>query len=87
MVTKIFDVFSPSKGKDDKTRWLPVGTLFVNKKENGKISRSLRLNMFPENRFMLFESNIPKKKTEVVTKTITKVEEPKEVDEFDIEDE
>jgi hypothetical protein len=86
MVTKIYDIFSPSKGKDDKTRWLPVGTLFVNKKANGKISRSIRLNVFPEQRFLVFESNIPKKE-KVVAKTITKIEEPKEVEEFDIEDE
>jgi hypothetical protein len=86
MVTKIYDIFAPSKGKDDKTRWLPVGTLFVNKKDNGKISRSIRLNLFPEQRYMVFESNIPKKE-KVITKTITKEEEPKEVEEFDIEDE
>jgi hypothetical protein len=83
--TKIFDIFSASEGKDKKTRWLPVGTLFVTKKDNGKITRSLRLNINPEQRYMVFESTQSKKKVEEA-KPKVKVEEPQEVEEFDIED-
>jgi hypothetical protein len=74
--TKIFDIFSSSKGKDDKTRWLPVGTMFVTKKDSGKITRSIRLNQSPEQRYMVFESTISKKNVEVEQKVKTKVEVP-----------
>jgi hypothetical protein len=84
MATTIFNLNVPKKIKD-KTKWQDVGIMFVNKDpKTGKQTISIKLNMFPELDIKAFKRD--KQNQPQPQKVNVKVEEPTEVEEFDIED-
>ena len=67
MVTlKVYDIKSVCN-KGDKTYFNDVGRVFINKNKEGKITRTMNMNIAPEVNFILIERKKKEVKQEVET--------------------
>lgn len=66
VVLKVYDIKSVIE-KGGKTYFNDVGRVFINKNKEGKITRTMNMNIAPEVNFVLIERKKKEQKQEVET--------------------